>query len=84
MRLRKTINTTLVLAAALAVVVWLIGVRSSQATARPAATDDKPLPSDYVGTEVCKDCHEDQFKAYSHTAHAELAKVSDWKNKVTG
>jgi predicted CXXCH cytochrome family protein len=83
-RLRKTINATLVLAAALAVVVWLIGARSSQATARPAATDDKPLPSDYVGTEVCKDCHEDQFKAYSHTAHAELAKISDWKNKVTG
>ena len=39
---------------------------------------------DYVGSEACKDCHEDQFKAFSHTSHASLAKISGWKEKVTG
>src|SRR5215207_6258939 len=39
---------------------------------------------DYVGSEVCKDCHEDQFKNFSHTSHAQLTKLASWKNKVTG
>lgn len=87
MRLTKSINLLLVLAALVVVAVWLVTARSSQATSQPA-TDDKPVAAKtdagYVGTDVCKDCHEDQFKAYSHTAHADLAKVSSWKNKVTG
>jgi len=37
-----------------------------------------------VGSDTCKDCHEDTFKAYSHTTHAQLSKVGSWKNKVTG
>ena len=39
---------------------------------------------DYVGSEACKDCHDDQFKAFSHTSHASLAKINNWKDKVTG
>ncbi|HEY8204397.1 MAG TPA: DmsE family decaheme c-type cytochrome [Pyrinomonadaceae bacterium] len=85
MRLTNSIKTLLVLSTLLAVAVWLVAARSSQATSR-AKTDDKPVTADkgYVGTDVCKDCHEDQFKAYSHTAHADLAKLGSWKNKVTG
>ncbi len=40
--------------------------------------------ADYIGTEACKDCHEDQFKAYELTSHAELSGISGWKGKVTG
>ena len=40
--------------------------------------------ADYVGSEACKDCHEDQFKNFSHTSHAQLTKIGSWKNKVTG
>src|SRR5205814_6913644 len=39
---------------------------------------------DYVGSDTCQACHEDQFKAYSHTAHADLTRLSNWKGKVTG
>ncbi|HEU4870311.1 MAG TPA: hypothetical protein VFT08_05625, partial [Pyrinomonadaceae bacterium] len=40
--------------------------------------------NDYFGSDACKDCHEDQFKAFSHTSHARLASISSWKDKVTG
>jgi cytochrome c553 len=40
--------------------------------------------ADYVGSDACKDCHEDQFKTFSHTSHAQLTKIGSWKNKVTG
>jgi hypothetical protein len=33
-------------------------------------------PQDYVGSEACKDCHEDQFKNFSHTSHAQLTKIA--------
>jgi predicted CXXCH cytochrome family protein len=38
----------------------------------------------YVGSDACNDCHEDQFKAFSHTSHAQLSNISSWKGKVTG
>lgn len=39
---------------------------------------------DYVGSETCKACHEDQFKSFSGTKHAKLAKLDSWKDKVQG
>jgi predicted CXXCH cytochrome family protein len=39
---------------------------------------------DYVGSESCRDCHEDQFKSFSETKHAKLAQVASWKRKVQG
>jgi len=84
-RLIKSIKTLIVLGSVVAAIVWLTGTKSSQAVSRSAA-DDKPAASDtgYVGSDACKDCHEDQFKAYSHTAHAQLTTMSSWKNKATG
>lgn len=83
MRLKKTIKALLVCGSLLAVVVWLTAARSSQAVTR-STNDDKPAANDYVGSDTCKDCHEDVFKSYSHTAHATLTTVASWKNKVTG
>lgn len=37
-------------------------------------------PEDYLGSETCKACHEDQFTSFSKTAHAHLAKAG-WKNE---
>ena len=48
----------------------------------PATAKDKD--DNYVGSETCKTCHEDQFKNFSHTAHASLEKLSSWKGKVVG
>lgn len=66
-------------------VVWFTSSSRSQTVkptqAKAAATYNT---QDYVGTDACKDCHEDQFKAYSHTSHAQLSTISSWKGKVTG
>ncbi len=39
---------------------------------------------DYVGSESCKECHEDQFKKFNRTKHAKLKEVASWKDKVQG
>ena len=88
MRLTKVIKTVLVCGSVLGAVVWFASARSSQAVSPPPA-DPAPViasteDADYVGSDTCKDCHEDTFKAYSHTTHAQLSKVGSWKNKVTG
>src|ERR1044072_3834751 len=59
----------------LPVVVWAISDYFSHVTAH----DDQ-----YVGSEACKDCHEDQFKNFQPTSHAKLGSLGSWKNKVTG
>src|SRR5262245_21687162 len=46
---------------------------------RSIASDDQ-----YVGSEACKDCHEEQFKNFLPTSHARLTGLPSWKNKVTG
>ena len=35
-----------------------------------------PKSDEYVGSDTCKDCHEDQFKNFSHTSHAQLTKLA--------
>jgi predicted CXXCH cytochrome family protein len=43
-----------------------------------------PNPDEYVGSETCAACHEDQSKSFSGTKHAKLATVKSWKDKVQG
>jgi predicted CXXCH cytochrome family protein len=40
-------------------------------------------PEDYVGSETCKACHEEQFASFAKTIHSHLADAG-WKNKTTG
>lgn len=37
---------------------------------------------DFVGSESCKTCHEDQFTSVSKTKHGKLAELDGWKGKV--
>src|SRR6266571_2918777 len=72
----------------LAVLLW-IGSSSFPRSVSATRADDnhsgaKTISDEYVGSEACKDCHEDQFKAFSHTSHAKLATIGSWKGKVTG
>ena len=84
----KSIKTLVLCAAVLGVVVCLVTARDTQslvaADSAPKSVAIKPDDADYVGSDACKDCHEDQFKAYSHTAHAQLTTLGSWKSKVTG
>jgi predicted CXXCH cytochrome family protein len=42
------------------------------------------LQDDYVGTETCKGCHEDQFNRFAKTKHAKLPNLAEWKTKAQG
>jgi predicted CXXCH cytochrome family protein len=76
---------SLLVSGSLAAALMLLTSGSSSQTVKPSQTKPATYSAeDYVGSETCKDCHEDQFKAYSHTSHAELASIGSWKNKVTG
>lgn len=61
-------------------------VSSGRNLSGPADNPRAPQAADenYVGSETCKLCHEDQFKNFSHTVHAKIADAKDWKGKVTG
>ncbi|MCU1266476.1 MAG: hypothetical protein JWM21_2794 [Acidobacteria bacterium] len=82
------IKSLLVCAALVAAISW----QASSSVAQSAKPTDKPVQikptayivGDYVGSEACKDCHEDQFRAFSHTSHADLSTIGSWKGKVTG
>jgi predicted CXXCH cytochrome family protein len=53
-----------------------------QKKAQPAATA-KYSPEDFVGSETCKACHEEQHSSFAKTAHAKLAKAG-WKTETQG
>jgi len=83
----KAIKIAMIAGCILTVFLW--AGASSLSKSVPSSNPDKPQgvkPADenYVGTETCQLCHEDQFAAFSHTSHAGLAKLSSWKGKVTG
>ena len=63
---------------------WLSYSPASQSAPISPAELAQFKSEDYVGSDVCKDCHEDQFKNFSHTSHAQLTKLASWKEKVTG
>jgi DmsE family decaheme c-type cytochrome len=53
-----------------------------QKKTQPAASV-KYSPEDYVGSETCKTCHEEQFTTFSKTAHAKLSRAG-WKAEKQG
>jgi len=71
------------------ITVWLFSGTLSQAVVKSsdevAVTGEAPVADDnYVGSETCAACHEDQFKNFSRTKHAKLKDISSWKEKVQG
>ena len=82
--MNRFIKALLICACALATIGWLTYNASSQSAPISQSATGLDKSADYVGSEACKDCHEDQFKAFSHTTHSRLAASSSWKGKVTG
>jgi predicted CXXCH cytochrome family protein len=83
----KAIKIAMIAGSILAVLLWVGS--SSLSKAIPSLNSKtqpgvKGLTDDYVGSETCKLCHEDQFKAFSNTQHAKLSSLASWKEKVTG
>ena len=90
----KVIKATFVAGWAIGIVFWVTASSFSQSptSTRPkesperqqAATTKNHRPEDFVGSETCKGCHEDQFKNFSKTAHAKLESEPSWKNRIHG
>jgi len=68
--------------------VWVGTATHSLAVSDPLLEEPSPTPlvaaDQYVGSEACQACHEDQFKNFSGTKHAKLKEVGSWKDKVQG
>ncbi|QQS39728.1 MAG: cytochrome C [Acidobacteriota bacterium] len=88
---RKLVKATLLGLWAVILAVWLVYGIQSRAVGTlvsepeaPEAAETSANQDDYVGSESCKACHEDQFKGFSKTKHSQLAQLEDWKDKATG
>jgi predicted CXXCH cytochrome family protein len=57
-------------------------VTGSENDIKPVAVEANS--DDYVGSESCKMCHENQFNEFADTKHAKLANLDSWKGKVQG
>ncbi len=69
-------------------VIWALP-GPTRSAASSESLEVLPMPAgatvdDYVGTETCQACHEDQFKNFKGTKHAKLKEVGSWKDKVQG
>lgn len=68
--------------------IWIISGTFNRVSGTDGAEVQNILPNtnpdDYVGSESCKACHEDQFNSFSDTKHAKLANLTSWKGKVQG
>lgn len=86
----KNIKVAVLGTFALLFVIWLISGTLSTALGSVTNLTDKlnasptPNPDEYVGSETCSACHEEQFKSVSHTKHGKLGDVKSWKDKVQG
>jgi len=82
--MKKLIKAPVICALVLATIGWITYNNASKSAPSSPAEVRINQTGDYVGSDACKDCHEDQFKVFSHTSHAQLTKIGSWKNKVTG
>lgn len=85
------IKIGLLTAIALLILAWAVSAtyssKSEEYTGDVSSETAAPAMGsldDYVGSESCKACHEDQFKKFTGTKHAKLAEVASWKGKIEG
>lgn len=75
--------------------VWILGIallftfNSSESSATNFLDyfknpSDQKKTDDYVGSETCKSCHEEQFNRVAETKHGKLENLAQWKDKVVG
>lgn len=84
----KSIKLVLLVLFSLLFLVWAMhGLERGDAAS--SAVEEVTLPpgaspDDYVGSEACQACHEDQSKGFTPTKHAKLGQIASWKNKAQG
>lgn len=81
---RSILLKTILIFGLCSAIVWMASSSFSQSAPPNQVKSPSNNSGDYVGSDACKDCHEDQFKSFTHTTHAKLANIGSWKEKVTG
>lgn len=88
----KAIKVFILGAGVLGLLLWVTSGSLSQSSKQdqqkkgraPVSPTADGTQGDYVGTETCQTCHEQQFIHFSKTPHAKLEKEPGWKGKVLG
>ncbi len=88
----KFVKVAMLTAFSLLAFAWVMSSTFSTALGDPVEDDPAPVPEliakasadDYVGSDTCAACHEDQFKKFKSTKHAKLKDVASWKDKKQG
>lgn len=81
----KRIKVVLLAGFVFLLVIWAVSSNFSTVKGNESNGDLNVMSSnadDYVGSESCKACHEDQFKSVAATKHGKLANLESWKGKV--
>src|SRR5262245_25438528 len=63
---------------------WSPSSEASTTYKSKASGAEKYKAEDYVGSESCKACHEQQFANFSRTKHGKLAAAHSWKGETQG
>lgn len=63
---------------------WIVMGTFSKVTGTSEVETVNAAADDYIGSDSCKDCHEDVFKSFSDTKHAKIVKLDSWKGKAQG
>jgi len=82
--MKRLVKALLICVLVLSAVGWLTYNKASRSAEFSPTEIAQFATGDYIGSEACKDCHEEQFKAFSHTPHSRLARHNSWNGKVTG
>src|ERR1041385_3660365 len=82
--MRSAIKILLLGVAVTLLFAWFASRTHSEAGPEVQISSINSISADYVGSDACKDCHEDQFKAFSLTSHAKLSSIKNWNGRITG
>lgn len=86
----KNIKVTVLGIFTILLFTWLISGTLSTAFGSSNSMSDSPNaaptpdPNQYVGSQACATCHDEQFKSVAGTKHGKLDNVAGWKDKVQG
>jgi predicted CXXCH cytochrome family protein len=82
----QALKAVIIFGWAVSTLLWVATISSSKAPESDeiVAQSAQEKGADYVGTETCRTCHEQQGNHFAKTAHAKLENNPTWKGKVVG
>lgn len=63
---------------------WVVWGTLSEVSGTNEVAPTQTISDDYVGSETCQACHDNEFKSVAGTKHGKLSTLKGWKDKVQG